>query len=196
MKLVLKKVRLSFPKANTIAEPDDYYDPPKYAAQFIIKKDDPQLKTIENAINGAIKEGTDKFGKSFKFRPYEIGSMVGKSNLLQDGDSDKVDYEPLKGSWYFKATSQFEITCLSTKRVQGKPQKVDPNELYSGDYVNVSLNVAPYQNKKGDGVTFFLGGVQATFTGESLSNDAEKDFDYEDEFETNDFDSVDDPVKF
>ena len=177
-RIVLKNVRLSYPHLFQPERFDDNQDA-KYSCVLIIRKDDPQLKAIKEAI---YKAGAEKWGS--KIQP-------GKwpSNLhwpLKDGD-DKADTNPeYAGCYFVSPTSRQPVVLLD--RAKRQLTEAD-DKLYPGAYVNASLAVAAFDAAMKKGVSIYLNGIQFFQDGERLAgHDATADFDQLDE---DDFDAFD-----
>ena len=177
-RIVLKNVRLSYPHLFTPEKFDEKQDP-KYGCVLIIKKDDPQVAGIKEAI---YKAGQEKWGN--KIQP-------GKwpSNLhwpLKDGD-DKADENPeYAGCYFISPTSKQPVVLLD--RAKRKLTEAD-DKLYPGAYVNASLAVSHFDAAMKRGVSIYLNGVQFFADGERLaSHDATADFDQLDEDDFEDYD--------
>lgn len=176
-RVILNNVRLSYPH---LFHPESFEgQDPKYGCVLIIKKDDPQVKTLKEAI---FKAGAEKWGQ--KIQP-------GKwpSNLhwpLKDGD-DKADENPeYADCFYISPTSKQPVVLLD--RAKRKLTEED-DKLYPGAYVNASLAVASFDASMKKGVSIFLNGIQFFADGERLAgHDAASDFEELDEDEFQDYD--------
>jgi hypothetical protein len=153
--IVLGPVRLSY-IALLEPKPDDRGNM-KYGCQVIIdKKDKKNLKILNDAIQQAFTEGKQMLGVKSDKMPAASASF---KICLRDGDVDKPDDENLEGKMFFNANSN------SKPQVVGRDPRellVDPNEIYSGMWANISLTVKAFtaDGNKSKGITAYLGNVQ------------------------------------
>lgn len=141
--------------------------PEKYSASLIIPKSDTKtLQAIEAAIDAAIEKDLGKFG----------GKAPKKGNIklpLRDGDAERDDAA--------YADSMF-INVNSTTAPQVVDARVKPvldrDEVYSGCYVNVSVNFYAFNTNGNKGVAAGLGNIQKVRDGERLDGrvSAENEF--------------------
>jgi len=162
MKILLKNVRLSFP---SLFQTEKYNgtDTEKYAATFLIAKDDSQVKSIQKAIT---KMAEEKFGtplpKSVKY-------------CLKDGD--EVEYAGYPGHWSIKASTKRRPLVIDNLKT---PIVEDDNKIYGGCYVNASISLWVMDNNYGKRVLASLEGVQFVKDGEAFASsggNAMDDFD-------------------
>lgn len=164
-KIFLKNVRLSYEhifRADAIGDSD-----PKYSASWIIKKDDPQVKGIKEALVKALDEKFPGKRKS--------GWPSGMHNPLKDGDEMADEHPEYEGCYVLRSSSKNRpLVCDRRKRALTEEDGV----IYSGCYCNVSLAAAGFEFEKlKKGVTVYLNGVQFLKDGERLAGyDASNDF--------------------
>jgi hypothetical protein len=160
-KIILNDVRLAFP---SLWETEKYngQDTGKYAATFLISKDDPQVDTIKAAILAMAEE---KFGKpvpkSVKF-------------CLQDGD--EKEFNGANGHWTIKATTKNRPVVMDQDK---NPLVEADGKIYGGAYVNTSISLWAMDNQYGKRILANLAGVQLVRDGESFgggSSNAMDDF--------------------
>lgn len=151
-KLVLKNVRLSFP---SLFQTEEYNgtDTGKYAATFLVPKDDKQAKTLKKAIKSAVEE---KFGKD---APKNLKSC------LKDGD--EVEYDGYAGMWAIKANTKRRPVLLNRDKTAIAEED---DILYPGCYVNASVEVYGLDNQYGKRVSCQLNGIQFCKDGEMFGN--------------------------
>lgn len=145
----------------------------KYGMSVIIAKSNKKtLKLIEAAIEAAIEVGKEKHGKSFK----------AKKLPLRDGDEERED-AAYADSFFLNANSKNRPGMVDRK-VQ---PILDPKEIKSGDWGNVSLNFYPFNVNGNSGIAVGLNHVQKVKDGEPLGSqtNAADEFD-EIEFEDDD----------
>ena len=181
-RVVLQKVRLSFPhlfQPYSINPDDD----PKFSAMLLIsKKDKASLRAIRAAEKAAIEKGRNtKFGGKV---PPNLAT------ILKDADEDgsAEDYPEREGHFYMS------VSANPNRRpavVDTQVQKiVDESEVYSGVYANVSVTAFPYTFGKKKGISFGLNNVQILGYGESLGGGkrADEEFEVVDDYEDDDDD--------
>lgn len=141
--------------------------PEKYSASLLIDKTDKKtITTIETAIDTAIEAGIGKFG----------GKRPANGTLklpLRDGDVERDD-DAYAGMLFLNANSATAPQIVN-QRVQAI---LDRDEVYSGCYVNVSLDFYAFNTNGNRGVAAGLGNIQKVRDGERLDGriSAEKEF--------------------
>ena len=166
-KVVTGVVRLSY--ANVWEPASINGSNPKYSVSLIIPKSDKQtLDAINAAVDAAIKEGVAKFG----------GKIPNKAALklpLRDGDIERPDDENYASCMFLNANSADKPGIVDR---QVNPI-LDPMQVYSGCYCNVSVNFYAFNANGNRGVAAGLGNVQFVKDGDRLSGkaSAESDFD-------------------
>lgn len=168
MKVVLKNVRLSFPSLWKTAEFNGQ-DLGKYEATFLIPKDDPQAKVIQDAVK---QVGTAELGKDWH---------KGRLCIL---DGDTKDYDGYQGMWAVKASTKKRPVVLDRDK---SALSEDDGRPYAGCYVNVSLSIYSFQNSYGKFVAAQLNGIQFHADGDAFGGN-------DDGYSDDDFDLDDSPV--
>lgn len=171
MELKLKNVRLSFPDLFK-PRPFKPGDAPRYKATFLIPKDSPQIKMVEEAI---LAEAKGKWPKdTVKF----INSIRGNANKFCFQDGDLKTYNGYEGMMALSAGSKVRPGVFDRDR---SPLTEDDGRPYAGCYVNASLDIFVYDDGQNKGVSCGLKGVQFVKDGEAFSGSrpAEAD-DFED----------------
>lgn len=129
---------------------------PKYSMSIILPKEDKEtMQLIEQAIDHAIEDGIAKFG----------GKKPKKSMLklpVRDGDTDRDD-EAYANSFFINCNSKTAPQVVGPDR-----RPIDPEEVFSGCYVRVSINFYAFNTNGNKGVACGLGNVQFVKEGESL----------------------------
>lgn len=164
MKLVLKNVVLSFP---SLFETAKYMgdDLGKYEATFLIPKDDPQAKAVQEAIK---EIGSDVLGKDW-----------GKAKLcLLDGDTK--DYDGYAGCWALKASTKKRPVLLDRDK---SAISQEDGKMVGGNIVNASVSVYAFQNNYGRFVACQLNAIQYAAEGTPFGSGAGG-------YSDDDFDSV------
>lgn len=168
-KIVLKNVRLSYEhifRADKVAS--DENSTPKYSASWIIKKDDPQIKRVKEALIKALDERFP--GKRKPGGPWP-SSM---HNPLKDGDELADEHAEYAGCYVLRSSSKNRPVVMGRKK---EALTEEDGVIYSGCYCNVSLAAAGFDANVKKGVTVYLNGVQFLRDGERLAGvDASNDF--------------------
>lgn len=173
-KVLLTDVRLSY--AN-IFEPTSYgNNEPKYSTAILIDKDDKEtLSVINDAIKSAKQNGING--------PWGGKEPKGLKMPIRDGDEERDD-EPYQNVYFFNASSTIapQVVGKFLDPKTGKAVELGPNEVYSGSYVNITINFYPYNAQGNKGVAAGLGNIQFNRDGKRLDghSDAEDDFSFED----------------
>jgi hypothetical protein len=165
--VVLKNVRLSYAK---IWKPEAMEEgqEPKFSTSLIISKDDKaNLTKIKDAVAAAKKQLVDKLGGK---------EPKGLKLPLRDGDEDREDTPGYAGAYFINASSK-----RKPEIVDGKREPItEESRVYSGCFVNVSINFYPFDTKGNKGVAAGLGNIQLVKQGEPLGGTAKR---AKDEFE-------------
>lgn len=163
--LIVHNVRLMFAKGlterSTAKEnPNAPHNGKKYNAKFAIAKSDPQMVTI----NKALEELATEAWKDKGLKHLET-LRTDKAFVLRDGD--KIGSEGFKDHWYFAPTNdkdQGEPQCIKFLPAHSNKDYITDiptikKIFYSGCRVNLILNV--YTPKNGDvGIFGFIKAVQ------------------------------------
>mgnify|MGYP000857369996 CR=1 FL=1 len=166
MKVKLIRVRLSFPDLFVPVQFDGKGEF-RYGATFLMEKGSDNHKSISAAIRAAATEGWKSKADAM------IESLKGNSNkfCLQDGDLNPKGYEGYAGNMVLSARR---------KQKDGMPYLCDENKvqlttdtgkLYSGCYVNATVDVWA-QVKDYPGIRCTLLGVQFAGDGDAFSGGA------------------------
>jgi len=166
MKLKLTNVRLSFP-ALFQAEAFKQGDVKKFKATFLIPKDHPQIKEIEQAAIAALNV---KFpGKGELVRK----QIAGNNNkcCIQDGDaSEYAGYDGCIAVAAKNTIRPLVLDCAADPNT-GKPRIIyDETEgrPYAGCYVDASIEFFGY-DQQGKGLSASLRGVQFRKDGDAFT---------------------------
>ena len=158
MKILLKNVRLAFP-ALFEAKAYDFNSETKYSAKLLIDKCDPQLKTLESAIEAVAKE---RWKEKYK-RALEKINASDKS-CVSDGDM-KGDSPGFEGHVFVRASNrQRPLVLDGSKNILTGTEGL----IYSGCYVIASLDIWA-QVKFQDRINATLLGVQFYRDGDHFS---------------------------
>ena len=141
----------------------------KYSVSCLIRKTDKAtLDRVQKAIDAAMADGkTRKWG----------GKVPPNLKLpLRDGDIDRPDDDNYKGVMFLNATSKDAPQIVDRR----KNVIIDPMQVYSGCYCNVSVNFFAFNANGNRGVAAGLGNIQFVNDGERLSGRASADADFDD----------------
>jgi len=141
---------------------------PKYSVSCVIPKSDKKtLAKIEKAVEAAKEEAKGK----------KWGGKI-PPNLklpLRDGDIERPDDENYANCMFLNANSTDKPGIVDR---QVTPI-LDPMQVYSGCYCNVSLSVYGFSSNGNRGVACGLGNIQWLKDGERLSGKADAASDFE-----------------
>lgn len=180
MKVKLEKVRLAFPKLFKAEQVNGEGDP-QFSATFILPKNHPNVKDIENAILQVAKEKwADKADAILKKVKAEL------KTCLKDGDL-KADLEGFAGNYFLSASNKTRPYVINRDKTQLNP---DDGVMYAGCYVYAVIDIWAMDNKFGKRICASLSGVQFfkdgdAFTGGGIASDDDFDdlsVDNEEEF--------------
>lgn len=161
MKMLVENVRLSFPdlfEAKSVNGGDA-----KYAASFIITRDNPALPKIAEAINAVAVE---KWGAKAADTLQQL-KAAGKLPV-RDGDA-KSNYEGYAGNLYMNANSKVRPLILGGGPDGKAPLAATDGKMYSGCYVNAMVSFWAQDNQFGKRVNASLLGVQFVKDGDRLA---------------------------
>lgn len=139
----------------------------KYQMTILVPKTDVDNKTkIDTAIAAAIRNGLE--GSWNGVQPPIV------PNPVHDGDGVKQNGEPYgpecKGMWICTASSKadrpVDVVDTHVEKI------IDATQIYSGIYVNVSVNFFAYNYQGKKGIGCGLGPVQKILDGEPLGGQA------------------------
>lgn len=159
MKLKLTNVRAAFLKIWT-AEFVNGGDKATFGSSFLIDPNDPQVKVIKDAMMTVAKE---KWGAKAGavYKEMEAGGKL----ALHNGDS-KASYEGFEGMLFISSTSKTRPLAINRDK---SPLTEADGVLYSGCYVNVSLELWAQDNQWGKRINAQIGGVQFNRDGDAFS---------------------------
>lgn len=170
MKLKLTNVRLAFPalfEAKTV----NGEGKPAFSASLLIDPADPQVKTINAAIEATAK---DKWGA--KADAMLAGMRKADKVCLHDGDL-KASYDGFPGNLFISARNPVRPTVLNADK---SPLVAADGKPYAGCYVHAVLELWAQDNNYGKRVNATLLGVQFYRDGDSFTGGgaaSEDDFD-------------------
>lgn len=182
-KIVLRNVRLSYEHIFNATTFEDGGDA-KFSADFIIPKDHPDLPAVKKAM---FEAGQEEFPSAFA----KAGKWPkGYTCSLKDADVETDANGELLAEKNPACAGCYVLSANSSKRpvvVNRDKSAITEQDgiVYSGCYVNASLNASGYTfGKVKKGVKCYLNGVQFVADGERFGMDAADDFDVIDDDET------------
>jgi hypothetical protein len=153
--VVTGEVRLSYAnlfKARAMNEGET----PKYGSMILIpKKDKATVARFNEAQEFAKQEGKNKFGGKV---PANLKTP------LRDGDEEYPDDPNFAGMWFFNASNQRRPIVVDRSK---SPLTEDDDEIYSGVYGKVVVNLFAYAGKS-KGIAAGFEAFQKTRDGERL----------------------------
>lgn len=168
-------VRLSFVHLDQPYSFDGGEDK-KYQTMVLVDKNDKKtLETIERAIQAV--RMSDRGKLALKGAPKNV-------TFLRDGDEEEKGPE-FEGHYFFNTKSNDKPLLIDKDR----QEIVDPREIYSGCYAQVSFDVFAYNTRGNKGISTALRAVRKIRDGEPLGGFSPVDPDSE-------FDDVDDDDDF
>jgi len=131
-------------------------DKEKYSAVLMFDKSNKALlKKLRNAI--------DEAGKAaFKNRPFNLP--------IHDGNKRAEKFPEFKDQYYINASNYKYVSAIN-----GRKEIIDPEEIYSGCYVNATLAFYTYDYRGNTGVGVSLNMVQKVRDGERLDEGTNPD---------------------
>jgi len=159
MKIKLNNVRLAFPvlfEAKTV----NGEGKPAFSASFLIDPKDPQVKTINQAIEQVAK---DKWGAK---ADAVLKQMQAQDKLcLHDGDLKEM-YDGFPGNLYVSARAPARPLVIDKDK---NPLTEADGKPYAGCYVNASVELWPQDNNYGKRINASLRGVQFLRDGDAFA---------------------------
>ena len=134
-----------------------------FSGSFIILKTDPQIKTINAAIDAVAKEKwADKAPAYLKVL------RASDKTFLHDGDL-KEAYEGFPGNFFIAARNKSRPLVIDRDKT---PLAEKDRKPYSGSFLNVILDIWPQDNQFGRRINATLKGVQFVKDGDAFSGSA------------------------
>lgn len=159
MRLKLTHVRLAFPalfEAKTVNGEGE----PAFSAVFLIDPADPQVKTINQAIEACAKE---KFGA--KADAVLKAMRAADKTCLHDGDT-KADYAGFPGNLFISTRTKSRPLVINVDR---SPLTAADGKPYAGCYVHASVELWAQDNSYGKRINAQLRGVQFFKDGDAFA---------------------------
>lgn len=175
-RIVLKNVRLSYVSLTTPkeSEREDGSKVMKYSVQILMPKTGKYAKAnealLDNAIAAAKEKGKTKLANKNGIIPASL------KTCKRDGDEDETyaGEKIYEGMWVVNASNPKKPGLVD---VQLQPI-MDEEEIYSGIWAYVSINVAAFTTDKSKGITAYINNVMKLRNDERLDGaiSAEKEF--------------------
>lgn len=159
MKIKLTNVRAAFLKPWK-AEVVNGGENPVFSSSFILDPSDAQCKVIQDAMLATAK---DKWGA--KAAGYYKEMDMGGKLCFRNGDA-KASYEGFEGNMFISSSCKTRPLTINRDKT---PVVEADGVLYSGCYVNVSLELWAQDNKWGKRINAQLGGIQFFKDGDAFS---------------------------
>jgi hypothetical protein len=160
MRIMLRDVRQSF---MCYWKPEPFpnsTDPtPYFSGTYLLPADHPQLPELKKIC---LELCVEKWGKTKGPAIYKAIQMTGKI-FLRDGNA-KPDYDGFPGNWFISARSKVMPSYFDGQK---QPITEAQGVLYSGCYVNVSLEMFAY-TKGNNGLGARQRGVQFLRKGDAF----------------------------
>ena len=171
MKIKLTNVRLAFPQLFE-AQTVNGEGKPAFSASFLIDPKDPQIKSINAALEQVAK---DKWGAKADAM---LKTMRATDKVaLHDGDL-KAQYAGFEGMMYISSRNPVRPLVVDQKRT---PLTEADGKPYAGCYVDVSIELWAQDNNYGKRINATLGGVQFRADGDAfVGGGAASEDDFED----------------
>ena len=168
--VITNEVRLSYVSLVKPKESDNGGKPKYSVCAMIPKKDKETVNAIVAAYTQAYNEAiTKNWG----------GKKAVKKAPLRDGDEEKPDNAEFKGMYFFNASSVRKPQVVD----KATGQLAEEDEIYSGMWGKLSLNLYGYDTQGSKGVAFAINGVLKTKDDENLSGGSNAFADFADDLE-------------
>ena len=161
--------RLSYAHLNTPHAPNEQAEP-KYSATLLVEKTNTQaIEAIQAAIKAAVDDGVTR-----RIFTQAIDPTHTKYPPLRDGDtpndSGEARGEEFQGHWFIAAKNKNQPIVVNAQR----QPVIDPDDVYSGCYVNMAVEFYAYSNSGNKGISASLIGVQKVKDGDRLGGEPPK----------------------
>lgn len=173
-KVVTGKVRLSYFSGWEPTSVEEGGEKKYSTAVLIDKSDKTTLGKIEKIVEHLKAEAKKKWGKlPIKFK-----------TPLRDGDAEKADDDNYAGKFFLNATSKTKPGIVD----KACNEITDKEEVYSGAYARVSMNLYLFDKNGNRGIACGLNNIQKLADGEALAGRSKPEDDFVEEYEPEDDD--------
>ena len=173
-KVNLRNVRVCFLKIWERDTPKQKDQKPAYRAVILIDKEDSQFAKVEEAALAVLTDKLKSEKNAEKWMDRHFG-QDSKECCVRDGDEREEVTEEFEGMYYINAksykqpkiqTSEGETQTEPGETVEG--DEPEGQEIYSGCFCNVSLDIWAWNNDNGKGLGAGLLGLRFRDDGESF----------------------------
>jgi hypothetical protein len=158
-RLLLKDVRLSFANGLFEAKAGEDGGQAKFNCGIILSPDHPQIPAIKAAMQAV---ATEKWGA----KAADVFKQLKASDKLALHDGDSKAYDGYAGNLFLSPSSPTRPTLLDGQK---NPVTQADGKIYSGCYVNASVEIWAMDNKFGKRINCQLRGVQFNRDGDAFS---------------------------
>lgn len=146
---------------------------PKYSVSLIIPKSDTvTVQKIKAAIKATYEEGQSKLKGNGKSVP----ALSVLKTPLRDGDTERLDDEAYKDSYFINANSPTALGIVDADR----QPIIDTSEVYGGVYGRASINFYAFNSNGNRGIACGLNNLQKIADSESLGGKSRAEDDFAD----------------
>lgn len=160
MKVKLENVRLAFPQLFTPKAFGEDGSDPAYGGSFILAKNHPAVKLINEAIETVAKEKWDDKAKDI-VKQLRAADKI----CLHDGDL-KPDYDGFPGNFFVASRNKARPLIVNRDK---SPLTAEDGKPYAGCYVNATVDIWAQANKFGKRINATLSGVQFLKDGDAFT---------------------------
>lgn len=171
-KVVTGKVRLSY---VNITKPRSFDgSEPKYSVCVMVPKTDKAtISKFKTAMQQVMDESASVWG----------GKVPKNLKLpLRDGDEEREDQSEFEGMYFFNATSKRQPGVID----RNKDEIFSLDEVYSGCWARVSVNLYPYSVSGNKGIAVGLNYIQKWADDAHLGGEFGSADDFDDDFDDDD----------
>ena len=162
MRIMLRDVRLAFPSIFQASTPKGGGEP-AFGASFLMPKNHPQIAELNKVIDAVAKE---KWGA--KADAVLKAMRAADKTCLHNGDN-KAEYDGFEGNLFISSRSKIRPTAYDQQR--NDVSEAD-GVIYSGCYVDASLELWAQDNQFGKRINAQLRGVQKRRDGDAFASGA------------------------
>lgn len=172
----------------------------KYSVTLLIPKSNTKLvEDVKSAVKAAFLTGVStRFGGKPAPGTWNNPLRDGDETVTdEDGKEKRLKGEEFTGCYYINATSKTKPGIVKIVKMNGEKKLVeitDENEVYSGCYGVVSVNMYPYNNSGNRGVSAGLNNVLKTKDGDYLGGRTSAQSDFGDDLDQYGDEAEDDDV--
>tara|TARA_R110000764_G_scaffold41002_6_gene91766 strand:+ start:4485 stop:5081 length:597 start_codon:yes stop_codon:yes gene_type:complete len=180
--------RLSYAKLHNPEKANNGKD--KYSAMLIFKEGE-DLEALEDA---AWEAAMDYYGSENKMPKGVRKKDLNKGSgwPFRDGEDQDGKDGHEEGALYINV-STYGSAPKVVRKVKGVLEKVEEDEIKSGDYVKVMITAKGFKVDGNTGITFYMGNVLFVKEGEALAGGAtDPNADFDDDDDSQEAEDIDD----